>query len=86
MADHLPKQPETAVVGVGTSPVPVGPGTAAPAGANGPPTDARAGVEEVEIEWDEKIENPPPRAAQKVSVQFVQGGWRPIAIPDDPQD
>jgi hypothetical protein len=46
---------------------------------------AEEGAEGV-IDWDVQIDDPPPRPSQTVKVQFVEGGQRPLTIPDDPLD
>jgi len=43
--------------------------------------------EELEtVDWDVRIETPPPRRAQRVVVTFRQGSYRPPRFADDPED
>jgi hypothetical protein len=43
-------------------------------------------TEQALIDWDVKIDVPPPRPTEIVALHFVNGGKRPIRIMDDPQD
>jgi hypothetical protein len=42
--------------------------------------------DEIVIDWDVKIEVPPPRPSQTVTARFIQGGRRPLRVSNDPQD
>jgi hypothetical protein len=38
------------------------------------------------MDWDVKINVPPPRPEQTLLVRFVEGGRWPVQISGDPQD
>jgi hypothetical protein len=59
---------------------------AAPAARNGHPHEARAEAEDGLTDWGVQIDVPPPRPAQMVTIRFVEGGRRPLALPTDPKD
>jgi hypothetical protein len=42
--------------------------------------------EEGLIDWDVKIETPPPRVSETVQFRFVEGGPRPIRVECDVED
>lgn len=54
--------------------------------SNGPSEIPFATGDPEGLDWDVQIEAPPPRPSQTVLVRFVEAGWRPIALPDDPED
>jgi hypothetical protein len=54
--------------------------------ANSVPVVSRAvHADEEMFDWDCKIDAP-ARPLERWSMRFVEGGRRPIKIPDDPQD
>ena len=58
----------------------------APVRANGQDGREPAAVDDDWLDWDVKIEIPPPRPTRPVVVCFVEAGRRPIRISEDPQD
>ncbi len=38
------------------------------------------------VDWDVRIETPPPRRAERFAVTFREGSYRPPRIVDDPED
>jgi hypothetical protein len=38
------------------------------------------------VDWDVRIETPPPRPSRRVVVKFQKGSYRPPRIIDDPED
>jgi hypothetical protein len=38
------------------------------------------------VDWDVKIDDPPPRPSELISCRFAAEGRRPIIINDDPRD
>jgi hypothetical protein len=67
------------------------PTAAGPSPTNPQRTDAtnslvREDTDEMLVEWDVKIPNPPQRSRESVTLRFTQGGRRPVRINDEPRD
>jgi len=82
--DHV--NVEEARLESGTASAPSHPDAIAPSGPNVDKSAASVTGDTLVIDWDVKIEVPPPRPSRTVTARFVKGGRRPIRVNNDPQD